>query len=118
MKQWFAANTACDHIEPMPVVTENRTGYPCIPLHVALQERDSAELCCPACHRSFPVINSIPILTLRPREMLMVHLQEFKQSQEALEKKHEPEHKGSSIWSRGHSFAQRCCASDSKSMSC
>ena len=50
--------------------------------------RKDSELWCQGCGRSFPVINKIPILTVRPRELLMVHLQEFSQAQEALKKKH------------------------------
>ena len=52
-----------------------------------LRDSPSAVLCCSSCERSFPVISNIPILTSRPREMLMVHLQQFKLAQAALEKR-------------------------------
>ena len=63
------------------------TDYRCIYCMAALYNKDSAELCCQGCGRRFPLISNIPILTLRPRELLMVHLQEFCQAQEALQKK-------------------------------
>src|SRR5215467_1846254 len=59
----------------------------CVHCMAALRDINSAELFCSGCGRNFPVINGIPILTSRPREMLMVHLQEFRQAQAALEKR-------------------------------
>ena len=61
--------------------------YRCIRCMSALRDINSAELCCRGCGRNFPVINGIPILTSRPRELLMVHLQEFRQAQTAAVKK-------------------------------
>jgi SAM-dependent methyltransferase len=71
----------------MPDVPENKTDYCCIHCMSPLQHKDSSALYYRGCRRSFPIINGIPILTLRPREMLMVHLQEFKLAQAAIENK-------------------------------
>lgn len=67
--------------------TVTATGYRCIHCMAALQDINSAKLFCPGCGRDFPLINGIPILTSRPRELLMVHLQEFRQAQTAAAKK-------------------------------
>lgn len=67
--------------------TVTAMGYRCIHCMAALQDINSGELCCCGCGRNFPVINGIPILTSRPRELLMVHLQEFRQAQMAAAKR-------------------------------
>lgn len=71
----------------MPERARAQTDYCCIHCMAALWENGRAELGCHDCGRCFPVVHGIPILTLRPREMLMVHLQEFRQAQAALERK-------------------------------
>jgi SAM-dependent methyltransferase len=57
--------------------------YHCVNCMSVLWDHGPAELCCHNCGRSFPVLNEIPILTSRPHELLLVHLEEFKQAQTA-----------------------------------
>jgi SAM-dependent methyltransferase len=63
------------------------TDYCCIHCMGPLSGDDPAELCCQACGRAFPVISDIPVLTVRPRELLMVHLQELGHALAALEQR-------------------------------
>src|SRR5947208_3667895 len=70
-----------------PEAAKVTTDYCCVNCTAILSDNGPDELCCRRCGRSFPVISHIPILTSRPRELLMVHLQEFRQAQTALEKK-------------------------------
>src|SRR5438270_11871440 len=77
-----------------PEAAKVTTNYCCVNCMAILSDNGPDELCCRQCGRSFPVISHIPVLTSRPRELLMVHLQEFRQAQTALEKRrsllHEP----------------------------
>jgi SAM-dependent methyltransferase len=57
--------------------------YRCVSCMSILRSHGAAELCCHNCGRSFPVVNEIPVLTSRPRELLLVHLEEFRQAQAA-----------------------------------
>src|SRR5437588_13064850 len=52
------------------------TDYCCVNCMAVLRSK-GPELYCDSCRRSFPIISDIPILTSRPRELLMVHLQEL-----------------------------------------
>jgi SAM-dependent methyltransferase len=71
----------------MPEAAKAERGYCCVNCMAVLSNNGPGELDCHSCARAFPVIDGIPVLTSRPHEMLMVHLQEFRQAQEALEKK-------------------------------
>lgn len=63
--------------------------YCCINCMAFLLDNGAAELRCHSCGRSFPIVNDIPILTSRPHELLMVHLQEFRQAQAAWNERRE-----------------------------
>src|SRR6476661_11008915 len=59
--------------------------YSCIHCMGLLSSNGPLELRCNRCGRIFPVISDIPVLTVRPRELLMVHLQELRHALAAFE---------------------------------
>src|SRR5437867_6636805 len=61
--------------------------YSCVNCMAVLCHGGSDDLYCRSCGRSFPIIRDIPILTSRPRELLMVHVQELRQALTAFESK-------------------------------
>ena len=61
--------------------------YSCVNCMAVLCQGGSGELYCQNCGRSFPIISDIPILTSRPRELLMVHVHELRQALAAFESK-------------------------------
>jgi SAM-dependent methyltransferase/uncharacterized protein YbaR (Trm112 family) len=67
--------------------TGDMPGYQCVNCMSALSDHGTAELSCHHCGRNFPIVNNIPILTARPRELLLVHLEEFRRAQAAWKEK-------------------------------